>query len=173
MIILYLVLALIALLLLTAAILPKTSTLTVSTVIDRPVRDVFEYVKHLKNQKYYSVWVMADPDVKLSYTGEDGTVGFISVWSSENKNVGVGAQEITNIVDGQRYDVELRFEKPFKATNQAYTTTEALGNDQTRVTNVFTAHSAFPMNLMSVLMKNMLLRDMNQNMANLKKELEV
>ncbi|MCB9268480.1 MAG: SRPBCC family protein [Lewinellaceae bacterium] len=173
MIILYLVLALIALLLLTAAILPKTSTLTVSTVIDRPVRDVFEYVKHLKNQKYYSVWVMADPDVKLSYTGEDGTVGFISAWSSENKNVGVGAQEITNIVDGQRYDVELRFEKPFKATNQAYTTTEALGNDQTRVTNVFTAHSAFPMNLMSVLMKNMLLRDMNQNMANLKKELEV
>ena len=173
MIILYLVLALIALLLLTAAILPKTSTLTVSTVIDRPVRDVFEYVKHLKNQKYYSVWVMADPDVKLTYTGEDGTVGFISAWSSENKNVGVGAQEITNIVDGQRYDVELRFEKPFKATNQAYTTTEALGNDQTRVTNVFTAHSAFPMNLMSVLMKNMLLRDMNQNMANLKKELEV
>lgn len=173
MIILYLVLALIALLLLTAAILPKTSTLTVSTVIDRPVRDVFEYVKHLKNQKYYSVWVMADPDVKLSYTGEDGTVGFISAWSSDNKNVGVGAQEITNIVDGQRYDVELRFEKPFKATNQAYTTTEALGNDQTRVTNVFTAHSAFPMNLMSVLMKNMLLRDMNQNMANLKKELEV
>lgn len=173
MIILYLVLALIALLLLTAAILPKTSTLTVSTVIDRPVRDVFEYVKHLKNQKYYSVWVMADPDVKLSYTGEDGTVGFISAWSSENKNVGVGAQEITNIVDGQRYDVELRFEKPFKATNQAYTTTEALGNDQTRVTNVFTAHSAFPMNLMSVLMKNMLLRDMNQNMANLKKEMEV
>jgi len=173
MIILYLVLALIALLLLTAAILPKTSTLTVSTVIDRPVREVFEYVKHLKNQKYYSVWVMADPDVKLSYTGEDGTVGFISAWSSENKNVGVGAQEITNIVDGQRYDVELRFEKPFKATNQAYTTTEALGNDQTRVTNVFTAHSAFPMNLMSVLMKNMLLRDMNQNMANLKKELEV
>ncbi|HPG07756.1 MAG TPA: SRPBCC family protein [Saprospiraceae bacterium] len=173
MIILYLVLALIALLLLTAAILPKTSTLTVSTVIDRPVREVFEYVKHLKNQKYYSVWVMADPDVKLSYTGEDGTVGFISAWSSDNKNVGVGAQEITNIVDGQRYDVELRFEKPFKATNQAYTTTEALGNDQTRVTNVFTAHSAFPMNLMSVLMKNMLLRDMNQNMANLKKELEV
>ncbi|MCB0601695.1 MAG: SRPBCC family protein [Saprospiraceae bacterium] len=173
MIVLYIVLALIALLLLTAAILPKTSTLTVSTVIDRPVREVFDYVKHLRNQKYYSVWVMADPDVKLTYTGEDGTVGFISSWSSENKNVGVGSQEITNIVEGQRYDVELRFEKPFKATNQAYTTTEPVGNDQTRVTNVFTAHSAFPMNLMSVLMKNMLLRDMNQNMANLKKEMEV
>jgi len=173
MIVLYIVLALIALLLLTAAILPKTSTLTVSTVIDRPVREVFDYIKHLRNQKYYSVWVMADPDVKLTYTGEDGTVGFISSWSSENKNVGVGSQEITNIVEGQRYDVELRFEKPFKATNQAYTTTEPVGNDQTRVTNVFTAHSAFPMNLMSVLMKNMLLRDMNQNMANLKKEMEV
>lgn len=110
MIVLYIVLALIALLLLTAAILPKTSTLTVSTVIDRPVREVFDYVKHLRNQKYYSVWVMADPDVKLTYTGEDGTVGFISSWSSENKNVGVGSQEITNIVEGQRYDVELRFE---------------------------------------------------------------
>ena len=169
---LYVVLALIALILFIAALLPKTVTISASTLINRPVKEVFEYVKHLKNQEYYSVWVMADPNVKLTYTGTDGTVGFISAWDSENKNVGKGAQEITNIEENHRYDVELRFEKPFQATNQAYTTTEPAGENQTKVTNVFVAHSAFPMNLMSVMMKKMLLRDMNQTMANLMKVLE-
>ncbi len=38
---------------------------------------------------------MMDPNVKLIYTGTDGTVGFKSAWSSDVKNVGVGEQEAT------------------------------------------------------------------------------
>lgn len=172
MIILYIILGLLALILLVAAMMPKAFDVTSSIVIERPVQEVFNYVKQLKNQEKYSVWVMADPDIKLQYTGTDGTVGFISSWQSENKNVGVGAQEIKAIKEGERYDVEIRFEKPFKATNQAFTTTVALDEKRTKVTTVFNGSNAFPINLMIPMIKKMLLKDMDKNMINLKTILE-
>lgn len=172
MIFLYIILGLIALILVAAAILPKSFHVSAETVINKPSSEVFNFVKHLKNQEEYSVWVMTDPNIKLDYQGIDGTVGFISSWSSENKNVGVGAQEIKAIKEGERYDVELRFEKPFKATNQAYTTTTALDSNRTKVTTVFSGSNPYPMNLMSFMIRKMLLKDMNKNMENLKSILE-
>lgn len=172
MIFLYIFLALIALILLVAAIMPKTLTISTEVIIEKPSTDVFNFVKLIKNQEQYSVWVMADPDIKITYTGTDGTVGFISSWTSENKNVGVGAQEIKAIKEGERYDVELRFEKPFKATNQAYTTTTPIGDNRTKVTTVFMGSNPFPMNLMIPMVKGMLLKDMNKNFVNLKAILE-
>jgi uncharacterized protein YndB with AHSA1/START domain len=172
MIFLYIFIALIVIVLLAAAILPKTFEVSAEITIEKPSSEVFNYVKHLKNQEKYSVWVMADPNIKIDYKGTDGTVGFISSWTSDNKNVGIGAQEITAIKEGERYDVELRFEKPFKATNQAYTTTIPLDGNRTKVTTVFHGRNAFPMNLMSAMIRKMLLKDMNQNFVNLKNILE-
>lgn len=172
MIILYILLVLVAVILLAAVLMPKALTISAEIVIERPSAEVFNYVKNIKNQEKYSVWVMADPNIKIDYKGTDGTVGFISSWTSDNKNVGVGAQEITAIKEGERYDVELRFEKPFKATNQAYTTTIPLDGNRTKVTTVFTGRNPFPMNLMIPMIKKMLLKDMNQNFVNLKKVLE-
>jgi uncharacterized protein YndB with AHSA1/START domain len=159
-------------LLLIAAFLPKTSNLTVETLINRPNNVVFDYVKHLKNQEKYSKWVMADPNVKLTYTGTDGTVGFKAAWVSDDKNVGVGAQEITKIVENTRYDVEIRFEKPFKGVSTAYTTTEAVSENQTRVANTFNSSTPFPMNIMLPFLKKMLTNDMNITMSRLKNNLE-
>ncbi len=172
MFILYLLLALVTAILLVAALMPKAFALSAEIIIDRPSGDVFNYVKHLKNQEKYSVWVMADPNIKIDYKGTDGTVGFISSWTSENKNVGVGAQEITAIKEGERYDVEIRFEKPFKATNPAYTTTVPIDNNRTKIITTFMGNNPFPMNLMIPIIKKMLLKDMNQNFVNLKKILE-
>jgi hypothetical protein len=115
---------------------------------------------------------MADPNIKIEYKGTDGTVGFISSWTSDNKNVGIGAQEITAIREGERYDVELRFEKPFKATNQAYTTTAPIDSNRTKITTTFMGSNPFPLNLMIPMIKKILLKDMNQNFVNLKKILE-
>jgi hypothetical protein len=115
---------------------------------------------------------MADPNVKLTYTGVDGTVGFISTWVSADKNVGVGAQEITNIKENERYEVEIRFEKPFKGVSTAFTTTEAVSENQTKVTNSFSSTTPFPMNIMLPIIKKMLLKDMNETMSRLKANLE-
>lgn len=172
MIFLYIFITLILVILLIAAIMPKAFTITAETVIDKPSAEVFNFVKLIKNQERYSVWVMADPNIKINYQGTDGTVGFISSWNSEDKNVGVGEQEIKSIKEGERYDVELRFEKPFKATNQAYTTTTPVSDNRTKVTTVFSGSNPFPMNLMIPMIKGMLLKDMNKNFMNLKKILE-
>jgi hypothetical protein len=164
--------ALIIFVLIIAAIMPKNNTLTSEITINRSKNEVFNFVKHLKNQERYSKWVMKDPHVKLVYTGIDGTVGFKAAWSSENKNVGVGEQEITSIKEGQGYDVEIRFEKPFKGTNYASTTTQAISENQTKVVTVFSGKTPFPMNIMAPIFLKMLQKDMDQNSATLKMVLE-
>ena len=133
---------------------------------------VFDYVKYLKNQERYSKWVMADPNVKLTYTGTDGTVGFRAAWESADKNVGVGEQEIMSIQEGIGYDAEIRFEKPFKGISTANVTTEAMSSNQTKVTTTFNSKTPFPMNIMVPMIKKMLTKDMNQNSETLKRVLE-
>ncbi len=166
------VIVLVGLILLLASIMEKEYSLSSSIIINRPQNMVFDYVKHLKNQERYSKWVMADPNVKLTYTGTDGTVGFRAAWESADKNVGVGEQEIMNIKEGIGYDAEIRFEKPFKGVSTANVTTEAISSNQTKVTTTFNSKTPFPMNIMVPMIKKMLTKDMNQNSATLKSVLE-
>ena len=106
--------------------------------IAKPKDSVFNYIKFIKNQNYYSKWNMTDPNMKQTYRGgADGTVGFVSAWESKNKQVGVGEQEITKITDGIGYDVILRFEKPFKGISYANAATQNLTDNQTKVINTF------------------------------------
>ena len=121
-------------------------------IINQPLVKVFDYIKHLKNQDNYSKWALMDPDMKKSYRGVDGTVGFVSAWQSNNDEVGSGEQEIMAIVEGKRVDFQLRFLKPFEATEPAYMTTEAVGANQTKVKWGFSGHLDYPMNLMMLFM---------------------
>ena len=128
------ILGLICLLLIAAMIVQKDFTISVSTTITKPQAVVFDYVKMIKNQEKYSVWVMKDPNVKINYTGIDGTVGFKSSWESLDDNVGVGSQQITKMTD-DRIDVNLHFEKPMKGDNSATTIVESLSDNQTNLTS--------------------------------------
>ena len=164
--------ALIALVFIAALLMKKEYTISASTIINRPRNDVFNYVKILKNQENYSKWVMADPNAKLNYIGEDGTIGFISQWESELKNVGVGEQEIMYINENESYQVEIRFKKPFEGVSQAITTTEAISDNQTKVITTFFTSTPFPMNVMVPFISKMLKKDMDGNMVRLKANLE-
>ena len=166
------IIVLVGLLFLAASMMEKEYSLSSSILINRPQNMVFDYVKHLKNQERYSKWVMADPNVKLTYTGTDGTVGFRAAWESADKNVGVGEQEIMSIQEGIGYDAEIRFEKPFKGISTANVTTEAMSSNQTKVTTTFNSKTPFPMNIMVPMIKKMLTKDMNQNSETLKRVLE-
>lgn len=121
-------------------------------VINKPKQEVFEYVKYLKNQNDYSKWASMDPHMKKTFTGTDGTPGFVSAWESDSSNVGAGEQEIKGIKNGERIDYEIRFKKPFESTGLAYMTTEQSGADQTKVKWVFYGNMPYPMNLMTVIM---------------------
>lgn len=172
LIILTVMAALAALVLILAAIAKKDFQLEKQVTVNRPRQDVFDYIKLIRNQEKYSVWVMRDPPINITYTGTDGTTGFRSSWTSHDKNVGVGEQEIIKIEEGNRMEVEIRFEKPFKATNHAVTSLVPIDNNQTRVSQLFYGRQKYPMNIMNFMMDKLVGKDMEQNLQNLKKNLE-
>lgn len=142
--------------------------------INKPKDVVFAYVKYLKNQDNYSKWAKMDPQMKKTYRGTDGTVGFVSAWDSEDENVGKGEQEIIKITEGERIDYELRFFEPFESTEPAYIITESLSDDQTKVKWGFKGHMDYPMNLMFLFMdmEEMIGADLDTGLQNLKNILE-
>jgi hypothetical protein len=164
--------ALVVIFLLVASLVKKDFTLQREVIINQPKSTVFNFIKMIRNQEDYSVWVMRDPNIKIVYTGVDGTPGFTSSWESNDKNVGVGEQEIKKVKEGENMEVEIRFKKPFEATNYALTSVSATGDNQTKVTTLFYGRSKFPMNIMNLFMDKLVGRDMNQNLQNLKKLLE-
>lgn len=171
-IILIVLIATIAVVLIAALFIPKTYTVSVSTVIEKPISEVFSYIKIIRNQEHYSVWVMQDPNIVLNYTGTDGTVGFKAAWVSQIKNVGEGEQEIMNIVENKQVDMQLRFKKPVPGEQKASTFTEALTDAETRITAEFYGNAPYPINLMSAIGKSIITKAQTQNLANLKKVLE-
>lgn len=143
-------------------------------IINKPKAEVFAYVKLIKNQDYYSVWNMKDPASIRGSKGTDGTVGYVYSWDSKMDDVGKGEQELIKIVEGERLDMELRFKKPFEATDYAYMTTESVGDNQTKVKWGFNGAMPYPMNLMLVVMNmdEMLGKDLADGLQNLKGVLE-
>lgn len=173
-IILVVVIILIAIPLITALFVKKDYAVEREIVINRPKDVVFDYIKLLKNQDYFSKWAMMDPKMKKTYTGTDGTVGFISAWDSDQKDVGKGEQEIKQITPGARIDFELRFIEPFESKDQAHMITEAVSDSVTRVKWGFDGHMNYPMNIMLLCMDfdEMLGGDLQTGLQNLKTNLE-
>ncbi|HOW30991.1 MAG TPA: SRPBCC family protein [Bacteroidales bacterium] len=172
--ILYAIVGLIVIMLLIGLFVSKDYAVERQVTIDKSKDVVFDYVKYLKNQNTYSVWIKADPNIKTNFTGTDATPGFISAWESLDKNIGKGEQEITKIVDGERIDYELRFMEPMKATNLAYMTTESVTEGQTLVRWGFSGHMKYPMNLTLLFMNmdKMIGKDFEDGLLNLKTILE-
>ena len=170
-----LALAVIIALPLIAALFLKTHYSVVRSItIERPNDQVFDYIKHLKNQDNFSKWAMMDPDMKKTYRGEDGMAGFVSAWASENPDVGVGEQEIIKITPNERVDFELRFLSPFEATEPAYMSTKPVSDTSTQVDWGFSGHMDYPMNLMLAVMdfETMIGNDLQEGLNNLKQVLE-
>jgi uncharacterized protein YndB with AHSA1/START domain len=117
--------------LIAAAFGPDEYTIERTVMINKPVADVFSYIRVMKNQTHYSYWVMADPKSKVEFTGPDGQVGAAMAWDSEK--MGKGTQTATKIDDNKRIDLDLHFMKPMEADANAYLTTDAVGAAQTKV----------------------------------------
>ncbi|SKB43910.1 SRPBCC family protein [Daejeonella lutea] len=170
--ILLIIAALLVLILVAALFVSKTYRVESEIIINRPKEEVFDYVRYLRNQDFYSKWVMSDPDKKTDFRGTDGSIGFIYAWDSENKSAGKGEQEIVDIVEGKNVDIEIRFEKPFKGVAQTRLNTEGVSSDQTKVNWSMEGTQKYPMNLMTLFMKKMLVKDMDTSLTTLKRILE-
>ena len=150
----------------------KNFIISSETVINKPKDEVFAFARLIRNQEKWSKWVMADPNIKIQYVGTDGEVGFKSSWQSDDKNVGVGEQEIMKINGNDGMDVEIRFKKPFEGISNANYFLDSLSENQTKITTTFYSSNPFPLNLMIPIIKKMLKKDMDTNSANLKALLE-
>lgn len=170
--ILLVIVSLILFLLVVALFIKKEYSIEKEVTINKPKEAVFDYVKNLRNQDKYNIWVMKDPDVKRTHNGTDGTVGFVTTWDSDNSEVGKGEQEIKKIFEGERIESEVRFEKPMKNTANVYMTTEATSTAQTNVKWGMAGKNQYPLNLMNIFIPSMLGKDMQKSLDNLKDVLE-
>jgi hypothetical protein len=160
----------IALLLLTALFVSKNYKAERSVSINKPKDQVFAFVKQAKNQDRYNKWLQTDPQVKISFRGEDGTVGFVYAWDS--KEVGKGEQEIRYIREGERVDFALRFKEPFESRATAHMTTESVAANQTKLTWRMEGSSPYPLNLMNLFVPSVLGNDLETSLTTLKTILE-
>ena len=93
-------------------------------------------------------------------------------WDSKDKNAGKGEQEITQIMEGKRLDIEVRFKKPFEGIATTPIETEAIFENQTKVKWGMNGKNNYPMNFMNLFMDNMLGSDLQTSLTNLKGILE-
>lgn len=164
--------AVIAIPLIIALFVKKKYRIEARITVKNSTPNVFNYIKLVKNQEHYSKWVMADPNMKKTLTGIDGTVGFIYAWNSEDKGVGQGEQEITALVENKKMNSEIRFLKPFEGKSHVAMLTDSTGVSETEVTWSMEGKSKYPMNIMNLFMGKILYKDMQISLQNLKNNLE-
>lgn len=164
---------LVAILLVVALFIPTKKVVKRAILISRNQSETFAYIKHLDHQEKFGVWWKADPNMKITTKGIDGTVGYIHAWKSKDEQVGQGQQRIIKIIEGpnkSRMDIELTFIKPFKSVAPSFMTTEEVSKDKTRVSWAITSNMPYPMNLIGAAMnmEKMLGDDLEQGLKNLK-----
>ena len=164
------IVAIVASLLLIALFVTKDYNVERSVSINKPKEQVFGFLKQAKNQDQYNKWIQADPQVKKTYRGEDGTVGFVYAW--ESSEVGKGEQEISSIREGEQIDFALRFQEPFESNAAAHMTTETVADNQTKVSWRMEGSSSYPLNLMNLFVPSVLGNDLETSLATLKTILE-
>ena len=164
----------IATLLITALFLPKEYTVSREVIIDRSKAEVFDYARMLKHQHDYSVWWKMDPKQVTTYTGKDGTVGFIAAWKSELDSVGSGEEEIVALEDGNRIGFALRFKEPFESNASSEMLFAAPDSSTTKLTWNFNGDMSYPFNVMQLFisMEEMLRQDIEEGLQNMKSILE-
>ena len=146
MILLYVILGIGFVFIILMLIAPKQFDVSRSITIDKPISEVFNYLKYVKNQDHWSPWKKKDPKMKQEFYGVDGEVGFVAKWEG-NKDVGSGEQEIVGVVENDILETKLRFFKPWKSQSDAYLKVETLGINKTKVVWGFSGESKPPSNV--------------------------
>ena len=91
-------------------------TITRSTTVNANPEVIHGLVDDFHEWAKWSPWEDLDPALERSYSGPDQGVGAHYAWKG-NRRAGEGSMEITGLTP-DAVDIELRFLKPWKATNQ-------------------------------------------------------
>lgn len=94
-----------------------TYTVERSITINASPERVYEQIANFHNWSNWSPWEDVDPELKRTYTGPESGTGAAYGWSG-NRKAGQGRMEITQATEATRVQIDLVFEKPWKARNE-------------------------------------------------------
>jgi uncharacterized protein YndB with AHSA1/START domain len=93
-----------------------TYTVERSVTIDAPPARIYDQIADFHNWTAWSPWEDIDPELKRDYSGPEAGTGAVYQWSG-NRKAGQGRMMITDVTAPSRVQIDLVFEKPFKARN--------------------------------------------------------
>ena len=94
----------------------KPYTVTRSAVVAAPVERVHALVADFHEWRRWSPWEDLDPQMRRTHSGPASGVGAAYAWEG-NRKAGKGDMTITGDT-GERVDIALHFEKPFRQRNR-------------------------------------------------------
>jgi hypothetical protein len=97
-----------------------------SVTIDAPPARIYGQIANFHNWVSWSPWEDLDPELKRTYSGAESGVGAVYRWSG-NRKAGQGRMEITDATEPSRVQIDLVFEKPWKARNDCLFTIQPEG----------------------------------------------
>ncbi len=161
MIVVYIILGLVGLLLLIAALMPKSYNVEKTNIIKRRAADVMNKVGNLNSYSEWNPWQQMDPTAKATITGTPNTSG---------KKTGIGSLTLRSL-DNKHIHFDLEFLKPWKAKAKDNWLFEPWGNgDETKVTWQNSGELPWPMaRLMSPMISKNLNHQFVTGLNNLKK----
>ena len=145
-----------------------TYTVTRSTTIDAPPARVYDQITNFRNWIAWSPWEGIDPDLERTYAGAESGTGAEYRWSG-NRRAGQGRMEITDAAEPSRVQIDLAFEKPWKARNDTVFSIEPQGSGS-RVTWSMTGKKTLMTRVMGLVksMDKMLGPDFEKGLTRLK-----
>ena len=143
-----------------------------ATTIEAPPSRVYEQIVNFRNWTNWSPWEDVDPNLQRQYSGATEGVGASYEWSG-NRKAGQGRMEIVDTAEPSRVQIDLRFEKPFKARNDTEFSIEQAGSGS-RVTWTMTGQKTLMTKVMGLFtsMDKMVGPDFEKGLAQLKSTAE-
>ncbi len=165
--ILLVVLLLIALVFIAALIAPKTWHAEGTSNINKPISEVYDYVKNIRTQEKYAIWFKQDPQIIKEYYGTDGELGSGLKWKSEK--VGNGEQKIVELTPNKKVVIDL-YLMDSSEPNKFVFELDSIAPNKTKVRQFADGKTPIPFNLMSLFFN--MNKSFQENADYLKKAME-
>ena len=105
----------------------ETYTVSREAKIDAPPVRIYEQIVDFRNWPHWSPWEDLDPELRRTYSGAESGKGSVYAWSG-NRKAGTGHMEIIGAAEPSRVQIDLIFEKPWRARNDTVFTIEPEGS---------------------------------------------
>lgn len=146
----------------------ETFTVQRSASIDAPPARIYDQIADFHNWTTWSPWENLDPELKRTHSGASSGAGAAYAWSG-NRKVGQGRMEITGVTEPSMVQIDLVFEKPWKAQSDTVFSIEPEGSGS-RVTWSMTSRKTLMTKAMGIFksMDKMVGPDFEKGLAQLK-----